>query len=420
MERVGDTSVNEDRGWGGQVPKMASVLQILPFGEERALLIHGKYVSEFSWSTGKLRVRYTATHPLTRAAAYSPTRRQLAMVDSVKTVILLSTTLDGQFGELCRASIDKAAMSAAFDLDGRLVVGDKFGDLIRFPLFVLREQETTDDSAKVDANSGTQGAKDGSNETQAHSNVSQSIPWKGEVIAGSVSMVTDLLIDDEYLIMADRDEKIRLINVAAPWIIEGYLLAHTQYVSHLLSCDPKTVYSLGADAQIMRWHIGRTALEKCPEPEPLQTVRVAETMEGFDPVAFAALHDRLFYCLAGQSKVFSIQDSLEIDSHRAFELPQKLRISAMRAIPSADRLILAGIDDHQTARLFLLSSDLARLDEINEFSSLVATLDADSLPWSLVCRTHLRKRPFDEHTDEDEHVDNDKEDEDVKDRTDQV
>ncbi|PWW77730.1 hypothetical protein C7212DRAFT_90045, partial [Tuber magnatum] len=93
-----------------------------------------------------------------------------------------------------------------------------------------------------------------------------------KLLLGHVSMLTDLLSvttttaqegqKRKYIITADRDEHIRVSRYPQSWVIEGFCLGHTAFVSKLLvpRWAPQEVLSGGGDAWLGRW---RWADGKC-------------------------------------------------------------------------------------------------------------------------------------------------------------
>jgi len=78
----------------------------------------------------------------------------------------------------------------------------------------------------------------------------------------------------KYIITADRDEHIRVSRYPQSWVIEGFCLGHTAFVSRLLvpGWAPQEVLSGGGDSWLGRW---RWADGKC-----LQRIEVAGVLEG--------------------------------------------------------------------------------------------------------------------------------------------
>ncbi|XP_068429299.1 tRNA (guanine-N(7)-)-methyltransferase non-catalytic subunit wdr4 [Clinocottus analis] len=80
---------------------------------------------------------------------------------------------------------------------------------------------------------------------------------EGELKMGHLSMLLTVSMspDDKYLITADRDEKIRVSHLRAPYNIQSFCLGHQQFVSALLipSSHPHWLLSGSGDGTIKLW-----------------------------------------------------------------------------------------------------------------------------------------------------------------------
>jgi tRNA (guanine-N(7)-)-methyltransferase subunit TRM82 len=104
-----------------------------------------------------------------------------------------------------------------FTKDNELLVADKFGNVLSFPM---------DQTAE------------------------------GRLLLGHLSLISDMLIGDAYLITADRDEKIRISRLNAPYVIESFCLGHVQFVSKLSWLDRSgLLVSGGGDMNLMVWEV---------------------------------------------------------------------------------------------------------------------------------------------------------------------
>ncbi|KAI8051263.1 WD40-repeat-containing domain protein [Syncephalis plumigaleata] len=76
-------------------------------------------------------------------------------------------------------------------------------------------------------------------------------------IIGHVSMITDMVIspDNQYLLTADRDEKVRITKTSNTSSVYAFLLGHTKFISalHIPSFAPHLVVSGGGDGYLMVW-----------------------------------------------------------------------------------------------------------------------------------------------------------------------
>lgn len=319
---------------------MAAVVQILPLSKGGCLLLHGRYISMLK--DGQVTLSYTHNAVLTRAAAIND--HNVVICDINKTVHLLNHT----FSPVATGLLDKSAMCATFDATGRVLVGDKFGDVIRFPLF------------------------------------EESTPWRGEVIAGCVSMLTDLVTTSRYIIMADRDEKIRLINGKDPVVIERFLLEHTEFVAcvALLTGEGDRLVSLGGDGRIILWDL--------EVEEPLQIIK----LDPFDPIGITIADKTIAYAVEGDPAVYLIKinpDGSLSEEIEKIPLPEDLRPSTIRFIDS--KVVVGGLQGEVPCLAIVADGTCTMIESFKEF---VGGLLSNSQSWSQIVRTHLRKsREFD-------------------------
>jgi tRNA (guanine-N(7)-)-methyltransferase subunit TRM82 len=79
---------------------------------------------------------------------------------------------------------------------------------------------------------------------------------EGTLLLGHVSQICDIQVDSLYIITADRDEKIRVSLLKAPFVIESFCLGHLQFVSQLGWLETEHVLiSGGGDMKLMAWDI---------------------------------------------------------------------------------------------------------------------------------------------------------------------
>lgn len=104
-----------------------------------------------------------------------------------------------------------------FTPDDNLIVADKFGCVFMFPM--------DDDTA-------------------------------GCLLLGHFSLICDMEINEDYIITADRDEKIRVSRRKTPYVIESFCLGHSQFVSRLSWIDDyQKLVSGGGDMKLMVWDV---------------------------------------------------------------------------------------------------------------------------------------------------------------------
>ena len=72
---------------------------------------------------------------------------------------------------------------------------------------------------------------------------------------GHLSAVSCMYFGGNFLVSADRDEKIRLAKYPQVEVIESYLFGHKRYVCHLVGDKSGQLVSAGADGRIICWDI---------------------------------------------------------------------------------------------------------------------------------------------------------------------
>ena len=75
-----------------------------------------------------------------------------------------------------------------------------------------------------------------------------------DCIMGHLSMLLDITFvrteeNEEFLLTADRDEKIRLSHYPNAYNIQGYCLGHTEFVSHVKLIDSNRILSASGDGE---------------------------------------------------------------------------------------------------------------------------------------------------------------------------
>ncbi|CAI5445841.1 unnamed protein product [Caenorhabditis angaria] len=146
-------------------------------------------------------------------------RRLLAVGTNQKLVHVLEMSEVGKNAtHLISAVIPKAPTSCSFDKeDAYVIVGDRSGDVHRFSI-----------------------------ETGVVSE-----------LAGAISMVLSvgLTQDGKRLLMADRDEKLRIVRYPNTFVIEAFCLGHTEYVRSVASAGNDVAYTAGGDGFVREWQI---------------------------------------------------------------------------------------------------------------------------------------------------------------------
>lgn len=201
--------------------------------------------------------------------------------------------------------------------DQSIIIADKFGDVYRMPLLI--PANSTAQAARKDT-SMSKGFRPSASYSTVHSarnrralesqletaskaqtsRKKEPPPFEHELLLGHVSMLTDLKyitvrddtmsegannrnISRSYIITADRDEHIR-ISRGPPqsYVIEGFCLGHTEFISKLCILNTNMLVSGGGDDHLMIWNWRKGELVKIiplgQSVEAVKTEIVGETL----------------------------------------------------------------------------------------------------------------------------------------------
>ncbi|KAK6433984.1 tRNA (guanine-N(7)-)-methyltransferase non-catalytic subunit trm82 [Oleoguttula sp. CCFEE 5521] len=184
------------------------------------------------------------------------------VVTEDKVIHVLNITGDGHLTELSRRAMPKRPCAVRVMPDpSTILIGDKFGDVYSLPLLV---SESKDQSAQAEAQDAERTAEPAlfkpsatpltvhtkrnlrALESQKKQKIvtprKEPLAFDHRLLLGHVSMLTDMVhaareVDGKtrrYILTADRDEHIR-VSRGPPQshVIEGYCLAHTDFVSKI-------------------------------------------------------------------------------------------------------------------------------------------------------------------------------------------
>ena len=168
------------------------------------------------------------------------------------------------------------------DNDSKIVCADKFVDVYTLPLLPTSEEY---EAAKQAALNASKAYRPAASEATVHSKanlrslesqkkralestdvkIRESLGFAHDLLLGHVSMITDVVVAEvpsqveegksrSYIITSDRDEHIR-ISRGPPqsYVIEGFCLGHTQFVSKLCLATPEILVSGGGDDDLLVW-----------------------------------------------------------------------------------------------------------------------------------------------------------------------
>jgi len=294
------------------------VAKLIAVGEF-LLVIKGHCISVLDAKTGGVVRLWEGKASLTPAVAVNEKGTVLALADFSKHILLLGLEIfEGKLKlkDLARGKLEKGAMVIRFEGEEAVLVGDKFGDLVRFelPRDVLES------------------------------------PWKGQVIAGCVSIVTDLQIDTrrKHCVIADRDEKIRRINIEPPFAIHDFLLEHGEYVAAVeLVLGGERLISVGGDGKVLLW----TGLDK--EPTVIASLKFGEAI--LDPIQIKVDHAlKQIYIMADKIYVVDYTEST-LTQGKLLKTPELAVLLSIELIGT--KLYLAGLNKDRNSSMIYVSAD---------------------------------------------------------------
>ncbi|KAI8911507.1 WD40-repeat-containing domain protein [Gorgonomyces haynaldii] len=184
------------------------MIQLVHSTEKYLILAHGKQLTALE--DGKT-VKQTDENFLdSKIVSIGSHKDTLAVGTMLKSIVLISLKT---WQVLATYKSPKKTTKLIFTPSGDLLASDKFGDVYKY------------------SNS------------------------KPRLLVGHVSILTDLVFshDKRHLITADRDEKIRISEWPNTFVIERFLLGHTQYVSSLAYLGHHLV-SGGGDPFLIFWN----------------------------------------------------------------------------------------------------------------------------------------------------------------------
>ncbi|KAJ3159796.1 tRNA (guanine-N(7)-)-methyltransferase non-catalytic subunit trm82 [Geranomyces michiganensis] len=217
-------------------------------------------------------ILHLAFHSQTHQMAVSADNKQLICWD-VRTWKKLSS----------RISI-KRASCLSFSKDGtKLIIGDKFGDVYTF-----KSNDASDKEA---------------------------------LILGHVSLLTSMTLthDGNYILTADRDEKVRVSRYPLAFDIVQFCLGHTKFVSaiHIPACAPNLLISGGGDPFLLTWDfMAGKILQRIPLEENEGQVAVSAIESHASTKVVAVILDSLQKVL-----LYDASDSTNLKLIQKLELP---------------------------------------------------------------------------------------------------
>ncbi|XP_030059647.1 tRNA (guanine-N(7)-)-methyltransferase non-catalytic subunit WDR4 isoform X2 [Microcaecilia unicolor] len=152
------------------------------------------------------------------SAAFSASGNYFALTDDNKRLILFCTKPSWKCLSI-RTVVRRCSSLTITHSEDRILVADKSGDVYSFSMVELHK--------------------------------------KGELELGHLSMLLDVAVspDDKYIITSDRDEKIRVSLLRAPYNIISFCLGHREFVSRILVLPTagNVLLSSSGDSTLRLW-----------------------------------------------------------------------------------------------------------------------------------------------------------------------
>jgi hypothetical protein len=173
-----------------------------------------------------------------RAIEFNPKTNNLAVTSNDKKLLIFHKK--SNFTLQSETNLFKKATCLKFTPKNDLLVSDKFGDCYKFKLDQMD---------------------------------------KPLLFVGHVSILTDLLFFDKYLVSSDRDEKIRINYYPNSYDIKAFCLGHTEFVSRIEKIDSKRFISGGGDSFLICWNLDGKAVQKIDILDHVAVEAVSEVEE---------------------------------------------------------------------------------------------------------------------------------------------
>lgn len=208
------------------------------------------------------------------------------------------------------------------------------------------------------------------------------------LLLGHVSMITEMVLFKNYIVTADRDEKIRISRFPSAFIIEKYLLGHASFVTCMCHYEKEYLISSDSNGLVCLWNMKDGSMEmqiNCSEI--INKKRKHEEADGnLNSICVRAMS------LNFSKKILAV--SLQSSSTvLLFDLDQSKPFLTFKESIECEKSILDIRFTSHTELLVYASESLMTVDiSSHQKSHLECTLEADS-GYDL---TQMRKRLFNE------------------------
>lgn len=208
-------------------------------------------------------------------AQFSPSHQHLAVLYSDKSLqIWKQLDTEGQhpmkWSRVKTANVPRRSLVLAFDLDEKVVyVGDKCGNVYIYKVV------------------GEEGEE------------------KKPPVIGHISMLLDMECTSNYIITADRDERVRVSDIARPHVIRSFCLGHQEFVCRCLAVGAgQNLLTSSGDGSLKLWRLETgDELASLQVVDDLSSQQVPNIMCAMDHLAVVSSHQSITF------RVVSLSDS---------------------------------------------------------------------------------------------------------------
>jgi len=198
---------------------------------------------------------------------------------------------------------------------------------------------------------------------------------QSKVLLGhTASMLTGLDVVSSHILTCDRDEKIRVSCFPQTFVIEGYLLGHTAFITSMdATADDKCV-SCGGDGTVRLWNY-----VECKQLAEYNTEQWLPTKVAISP---SGEYVAVIYDASNKLDVLSTRNGASLESQQSIECPlQPLSIKFV----SNDRILVLTCDPEYLLEYKPENEQFA----VNASSSAVQALKQVATPSNIIMPTTI-------------------------------
>ncbi|GMT20535.1 hypothetical protein PFISCL1PPCAC_11832 [Pristionchus fissidentatus] len=171
-----------------------------------------------------------------QATAFANNDKTVAVATSAKTVVIFNVQ-DGVLSEHRSFRIPKTPTALVFDrADAAIIVADRAGVVRKYSV----DAAAKENKEHID--------EDDTDETD----------FEGDFVCSAISMMLDVQFSDDgrYLLVTDRDEKLRIHRYPQTFVLHSLCMAHKDYVNTVCTTavgEKKLAFTAGGDGVVIGW-----------------------------------------------------------------------------------------------------------------------------------------------------------------------